>query len=290
MMVDSTYGEPEGAGRGILRKTGPRRAAPVQTYPMQPDSPRDAPGGARNSIRIGRAGWSLPGMHKPHFPEEGSHLARYAEVFNGVEINSSFYRHHRERTYARWAESVPEHFRFAVKVSKEITHETRLRLPPLLDEFLAGPLRLGEKLGPLLVQLPPSLGLELSTADAFFSELRARFEGSVVCEPRHPSWFAEVADELLTRYKVSRVAADPAPAPGAGAPAGDPSVTYVRLHGSPRMYYSSYDEAALAAWAEYLLACRGAIWCIFDNTARQAAIPNALRLMEILRASGGSPG
>ena len=83
-------------------------------------------------IRIARAGWSLPKEHQVHFPLDGSHLSRYAAVFDGVEINSSFYRHHRPETYARWSSSVPETFRFAVKVHRAITHDTCLRLPPLL--------------------------------------------------------------------------------------------------------------------------------------------------------------
>ncbi len=78
-------------------------------------------------IRIGTAGWSIPKEHAAAFPAEGSHLQRYAQVFGAVEINSSFYRPHRRTTYERWAASVPEAFRFAVKVPKTITHEHRLR-------------------------------------------------------------------------------------------------------------------------------------------------------------------
>src|SRR5919112_2152540 len=140
--------------------------------------------------RIGTAGWSIPKAHAAAFPAEGSHLERYASVFNAVEINSSFYRPHRTATYERWAASVPESFRFAVKVPKSITHELRLKdTDGLLDRFLSEVCGLGTKLGPLLVQLPPSLRFEDGVADTFLSGLRGRVEGHLVCEPRHTSWF-----------------------------------------------------------------------------------------------------
>ena len=78
--------------------------------------------GSPNPIRIGTAGWSIPKEHAGAFPVEGSHLERYGAVLDAVEINSSFYRPHRRATYERWAGAVPEHFRFAVKVPRAITH------------------------------------------------------------------------------------------------------------------------------------------------------------------------
>lgn len=240
-----------------------------------------------NDVKVGCAAWALPKEHKHLFPADGPHLSRYAAVFNAVEINSSFYKHHRERTYARWATEVPGDFRFAVKMSKEITHETRLRLPPLLDEFLPGPLQLGDKLGAILVQLPPSFALDIHLADAFFDELRVRFDGPVVCEPRHASWFTGDGDDLLAGYRIGRVAADPAPAPGAAHPGGYRGISYYRLHGSPRMYYSSYEDDYLGDMAELLLHEEGDVWCLFDNTARNAAIPNALHLLEHLEREWG---
>src|ERR671910_1309915 len=140
--------------------------------------------------RIGTAGWSIPKEHAAPFPATGSHLERYAKVLNAVEINSSFYRPHRTTTYERWAASVPESFRFAVKVPKAITHELRLKdADDLLDRFLSEVSGLGPKLGPLLVQLPPSLRFEDGVADIFLSELRSHVKGPIVCEPRHASWF-----------------------------------------------------------------------------------------------------
>ncbi|MCF5397969.1 DUF72 domain-containing protein, partial [Pseudomonas syringae] len=89
-------------------------------------------------VYIGCAGWSLAREYWPDFPEQGSHLQRYASRFNAVEINSSFYRPHRAQTYARWAQAVPAGFRFSVKMPKLITHEHRLReCETVLTTFLS---------------------------------------------------------------------------------------------------------------------------------------------------------
>jgi hypothetical protein len=139
----------------------------------------------RHRIRIGTAGWNVPAAQAEHFPPEGTHLARYAAVFSAAEINSCFHRPHRPATYARWAATVPEDFRFAVKVPKEVTHALRLvdaeaPLARFLDEVGA----LGGKLGPLLLQLPPSLGFDAGVLARFLDLLRARFDGALVCVSR----------------------------------------------------------------------------------------------------------
>ncbi|RZJ02706.1 MAG: DUF72 domain-containing protein, partial [Haliea sp.] len=150
------------------------------------------------AVKAGCAGWSLPRDTWPAFPANSSHLERYAARFNAVEINSSFYRPHQPATYARWAASVPADFRFAVKLPKTITHIQRLADGgQLLDDFLAQAGALGDKLGCLLVQLPPSLALVPEIAEKFLVDLRARHQGPVAMEPRHASWFTAEADALL---------------------------------------------------------------------------------------------
>src|SRR3954466_207983 len=136
-------------------------------------------------IYVGVAGWPIPKPHAGLFPEAGSHLQRYAARFNAVEINSSFYKPHRPATYARWAASVPADFRFSVKVPKLATHERRLvDTEDVLDAFLAEATQLGDKLGPLLVQLPPGLTFSAGVAERFFALLRGRFDGALALEPR----------------------------------------------------------------------------------------------------------
>lgn len=233
---------------------------------------------------IGTAGWSLPSQYADYFSGVGTHLTRYATRLNAVEINSSFYRPHRRATYERWARSVPEHFRFSVKVPKEITHARRLlHSKDQLDRFLAEVSGLGGKLGVLLVQLPPSLSFDAESASDFFDDLRSRMHAriGVACEPRHGSWFSDAANALLERHIVARVAADPPRSVEAGEPAGWRGLAYYRLHGSPRIYYSNYDRTALARTRRNLdeNCARGIqTWCIFDNTAAFAALGNALAI------------
>ncbi|WP_198402836.1 DUF72 domain-containing protein [Pseudomonas koreensis] len=233
---------------------------------------------------IGCAGWSLGREYWPQFPAEGTHLQRYAARFNGVEINSSFYRPHRRQTYARWADSVPPGFRFSVKVPKRITHELRLQnCDQALDEFLEQCGGLGDRLGCLLVQLAPSLAFEPISAEAFFVALRQRFDGDVVVEPRHASWVT--AQPLLQAYRVAQAVVDPSRISTDGSAQGWAGLGYWRLHGSPRIYHSAYDERYLQALAQQLkvVAAQGAAtWCIFDNTASGAALGNALALTALI--------
>ena len=238
------------------------------------------------TYRIGCAGWAIPKAHRSEFPTEGSHLQQYAARLGAVEINSSFYRGHRPATYVRWAASVPDDFLFSAKVPKAITHEQRLvAADVLLEVFLEEVTGLGPKLGCLLVQLPPSLVYDAPTADSFFEAFRQRYDGPIVVEPRHPSWFTSPVTARLNALHIGQVAADPACVPAAAEPAGWPEVIYVRLHGSPEIYYSTYDEAYLDALAvrmrEYAQRATH-VWCIFDNTALFAATPNALGLVERL--------
>lgn len=232
---------------------------------------------------IGCAGWTVPNVVRDEFPEAGTHLQRYAARFGAAEINSSFHRPHQLATYARWAAIVPDHFRFSVKIPKTITHSGRLAGDgTLLEDFLAGVAGLGPRLGCLLVQLPPSLAYDAVVANAFFTLLRTRFAGPVALEPRHASWFGVDPDALLTTHRVARVAADPASVPEAAETGGDGAIAYFRLHGSPRTYYSAYDDIYLDSLAARLrdAARRSrAVWCIFDNTVLGAATGNGLGLL-----------
>ena len=231
-------------------------------------------------IRIGTAGWAIPRQCAEHFPRDGSGLERYAARFTAVEINSTFHRSHKPHTFARWAEAVPEGFRFAVKMPKRISHELRLLgTSDPLRRFWEEVRDLEPKLGPVLLQLPPSLVYDPVIVEPFFELLRASIKHPIVCEPRHPTWFDVEADGLLATYAIARAAADPARVPAAGRPGGDVRFAYYRLHGAPRMYYSAYDCAFVA---ELAVGIRGAaakeVWCIFDNTASGAATANALAM------------
>lgn len=237
-------------------------------------------------VSIGCAGWSIPKQFAAHFPESGSHLERYASRFNAVEINSSFYRSHLPMTYSRWAAATPAGFRFSVKLPREITHQRRLiDTESLIRQFLDETAALGEKLGVILIQLPPSLRFDPAIAEDFFGTFRRLSAIPIACEPRHSDWFSLRAVQVFEDFSISRVVADPAPVPLASVPAGSRSVCYFRLHGSPKMYYSDYDSTRLIDFARRLLAygtTDTAAWCIFDNTAEGCATVNGLAFRKIV--------
>jgi uncharacterized protein YecE (DUF72 family) len=261
-------------------------------------------------ILLGTAGWTIPKQHLALFPPpaEGtkpSHLERYATRFPCVEINSSFHRPHRRATWERWAATTPGHFRFAVKMPKAVTHTAQLaNAGALLLPFFDAVQGLGPRLGPVLVQLPPKLAFDEALAQDFFTTLRELHPGAVVLEPRHPSWFSGPVDRLLRSFAVARAAADPPKGSHLAArPGGWPGLHYWRLHGSPRTYYSNYEDPWLQTFARHLHphhnssakgpgpanaaasadAADSETWVIFDNTALGHATANAVRLQDALQ-------
>ncbi len=240
------------------------------------------------TIHIGTAGWTLPKPHAHHFPSPGdtklTHLQRYADRLHCVEINSSFHRPHQRKTWERWAACTPANFRFAVKVPKTITHTAKLHnTGALLQTFLDQATGLGTKLGPLLIQLPPSLAYDEALAHDFLTTFRELHPGLAALEPRHATWFTPAVDRLLRSFDIARVAADPPKgSPLAATPGGSKSLRYYRLHGSPGTYYSEYPNAFLQSLAPKLQ--HPNTWVIFDNTALGHATHNALTLAELLRA------
>ncbi len=233
------------------------------------------------TVRIGTAGWSLASRYKPDFPDSGSHLERYAAVFDAAEINTSFYRPHKPSTYEKWTAATPEGFRFAVKAPKAITHAKDVDTSQDLARFMQEIAGLGSKLGPILIQLPPNRKFLEADATRLLSGFRHAHAGGLVLEPRHPTWFEDDAEELLVSLRIARVAADPPRAVGADAPGGWQKLVYFRLHGSPEIYRTSYGAERLRPIAASLHSASrtGAdVWCMFDNTASSAATADALRL------------
>jgi uncharacterized protein YecE (DUF72 family) len=211
------------------------------------------------------------------FAQEGSGLTRYASVFDGVEVNSTFYRRHKTSTFARWAESVPGRFRFAVKIPKEITHTRAMKdIAEPFDTFLEDVAPVGEKRGPLLCQLPPSLAFDADLLETAFKTMRDAADGPIVIEVRHKSWASAEALDLLKTYRIDRVLADPAPV--WPAEDFDTPPKYVRLHGKPKIYYSSYTDEEIRSFSKVLAPDS---WCVLDNTASGAAIENALNMLEL---------
>jgi uncharacterized protein YecE (DUF72 family) len=253
------------------------------------------PGDICMKFHVGTAGWTVPKQHMPLFSQltKGTklpHLHCYANRLSCVEINSSFHRPHRRATWERWAAMTPPDFRFAVKAPKAVTHIAELvNTENALSEFFNAVAALGNKLGPVLIQLPPKLPFDESLTKNFFITLRELHRGDVVLEPRHPSWFSASVDTLLQSFQIARVAADPPKGSELAAqPGGWPGLCYWRLHGTPRTYYSQYDNHWLRDFAErlFLLERRlgsKELWVIFDNTVLGHATANAVWLEDALQ-------
>lgn len=158
-------------------------------------------------LRIGCSGWSYHDWVGKFYPKElqaGEYLSHYAGVFNCVEIDSSYYRIPSPYQVALWKSSTPPDFRFTAKFPKSITHEAKLEgVAPLLTRFYTSIGELGEKLGPLVVQLPPSIKYDISRSkmEAFLAELDPKTKHTV--EFRHKSWFNSDIEKLLEKYGVS---------------------------------------------------------------------------------------
>ena len=136
------------------------------------------------------------------------------------------------------------------------------------------------------MQLPPSFAFDAAIVTPFLDLVRREYDGPVVCEPRHPTWFSPQVDSLLEVYRVSRVAADPPPVPAAAVPGAGRAWHTFDCTGHPGTYWSRYDEHYVATLADTLRSIPSAeeAWCVFDNTASGAAIENAWQLHELLTA------
>ena len=232
---------------------------------------------SNSTAYIGTAGWNSAGLSG-----EGSHLEIYSQHFNAAEINSSFYKNHQRSTYERWRESVPAEFRFSVKLFKQFTHVDRLDTS---KKELRGTIQsiagLREKWGALLIQTPPSLAFDRKCATRFVKQLKTCTQVACFMEPRHESWFGSEALDVLESLGIELAFADPSPVATKSLKSGS---HYLRLHGSPRIYYSSYSKRFLSEIAARIQAQAGErkTWCIFDNTTLGHALKNAQTLQKLL--------
>jgi len=176
------------------------------------------------------------------------------------------------KTFAKWRDETPKHFRFSAKVPRSVTHFGKLQKNfEDLEEFFKRVGELGEKFYGALAQLPPSLAFDANVFETFLKEVRLHYKGKLFIEPRHKSW--EGAD--FKHYGVLPVRSDPL---FVDVKPLEPA--YFRLHGSPKLYYSGYEENFLQDLALQLKQYKEAV-VVFNNTASGAAIQNALRLMEL---------
>ncbi|KPV39117.1 hypothetical protein AN478_12525 [Thiohalorhabdus denitrificans] len=236
-------------------------------------------------IRIGTSGWQYDHWRGPFYPQDlpkNAFLEYYAERFNATEINSFFYGLPKAETVARWRDAVPADFLFAVKASRYITHMKKLKDPgPSLERFWERAGLLGDRLGPVLFQLPPKWGLNLDRLQAFLEALprgpRYAFEF------RDPSWFDERVYTLLREHNAGFCIYDLS---GTECPLQvTADFVYVRLHGPAGAYAGTYDDEALRQWAGRLheWQVRGLEgYVFFDNDEAGYAALDAERLRELV--------
>lgn len=236
---------------------------------------------ASECIRIGTSGWSYEHWRGPFYPHDlprDKWLPFYASRLMSVELNNSFYRLPNPRTLRRWHDEVPPGFRFAVKASRYITHMKKLHdTAASAKQFLARISVLGEKLAPVLFQLPPRWHSDPPRLAAFLRTLSREF--TYAFEFRDPSWFNE---EIYALLRTRNAALSIYDLNGFLSPKClTADFAYVRLHGPDGPYCGSYDDHALVGWAAEFSrwSRRGrSVYCFFDNDERGFAANNAVRL------------
>jgi uncharacterized protein YecE (DUF72 family) len=235
---------------------------------------------------VGTSGWHYDDWRVRFYPEKlakAKWLEFYATQFNTVEINNSFYHLPSEAAFKNWYDSSPSNFIFAVKVNRFITHIKKLRnVEEAVEKFLTRVKILGEKLGPLLYQLPPNLHCDDQRLESFLSLLPPEMKH--VFEFRHQSWFDEGVLKTLHKYNAGFCIFD---MPSLNCPlAVTADFAYMRFHGSSGLYSSCYSEEELSDWAKRLSAlaadCK-AFYIYFNNDVEGFAVRNAVTIREYLK-------
>jgi uncharacterized protein YecE (DUF72 family) len=241
--------------------------------------------GLRGGARVGCSGWQYRHWRNEFYPPDlpvSRWFDHYAERFETVEINNSFYRLPERATFERWAARAPGRFLFAVKASRFLTHMKKLKDPEApLDLLMSRARGLGRHLGPVLYQLPPGWKLDLDRLEHFLQALP--HDARHVLEFRDSSWYDERVLALLERHHVALCLHDMS-----GSATGREQVgpfVYVRFHGAGGTYSGSYPAARLERWADWLGRRRAAgadVYAYFNNDVGGHAPRNAVTLRRYL--------
>ncbi len=234
---------------------------------------------------IGTSGWHYDDWRGRFYPEKlpkVKWLEFYTQHFSTLELNNSFYRLPSEEAFKRWYDSSPPDFRFAVKVSRFITHIKRLKdCDEALDNFMSRSALLKEKLGPLLYQLPPGLRRDDDLLTAFLEKLPAGL--SHVIEFRHESWLTNEVYDILRRYHAGFCVFD---MPKLTSPLlATVDYAYVRFHGSAGLYSSCYTDEELSGWAGRIRDMAQnleTVYIYFNNDTKGYALKNAETIKRLL--------
>jgi uncharacterized protein YecE (DUF72 family) len=247
-----------------------------------------------DQLHVGTSGWSYrhwaKGRFYPRGLKQGQWLEFYSQHFDTTEVNSSFYRPPRENLIERWREITADHFRFAIKLWRQITHQKKLvNCREDLKEFFKVTEDLGSKHGPLLIQLPPSLHFDLQVLENFLKDLRKTAPDNIqrwTVEFRHKSWLCEEAYELLDQYNTAVCLADMPRCPITEP--NETNLVYIRRHGPGGSYRERYsqeqiqvDADSIASWLQQ----DRQVYVYFNNDINGYAIENARELIEAVKKS-----
>ncbi|HEY4651293.1 MAG TPA: DUF72 domain-containing protein [Pontibacter sp.] len=241
------------------------------------------------NLYIGTSGWSYR-WQEVLYPADlpaAERLSYYATQFSAVEINSSFYHFTMPRTVEKWLATTPAAFRFAPKLHQEITHKRKFEdIEQPLDKFMASYSLMGERLGPILVQIAGSFRFSKGVAEDFYRTLRHKYPHQVFAlEARHLSWFTDEALDLMRDYDITTVIAS-AGKRFPGTEATTTNTAYLRLHGDEKMYTSAYSDEKLEHYAYMVkdwLEDGKQVWVFFNNTILGNAVTDARKLHELVR-------
>lgn len=253
---------------------------------MEATKVSDAPTG---DIHVGCSGWVYKHWRGILYPEglpQKRWFERYAEDFDTVEINASFYRLPLASTFDGWREKAPIGFRYAIKVNRFITHLKKLvGVADVVEEFANVTRRLGPSLGPLLYQLPPSMKLDLPRLEAFLQMIPTDLAN--VFEFRNSDWYVLETYALLERYGASFCVHDMHGSVTDRIAVGP--VAYVRFHGGVGKYWGRYSDEALLGWSDWVAeqSHKGRnVWCYFNNDIHGHAIHDAQTLKSMVGQIG----
>jgi uncharacterized protein YecE (DUF72 family) len=232
---------------------------------------------------VGTSGWNYAHWRDVFYPDnipKSRWLEFYTENFDTVELNATFYRQPRNETFKNWYKRTPEGFLWSVKVSKFITHTKRLKdCEDALVRFYDGVLNLKEKLGPILIQLPPGLVFERDLFKSFCSLLNSSLKHTI--EVRNKTWLCDDAFEIMRKHNIAFCISDTA-----GRYPYHEEVTadfiYIRLHGSKKLYASEYTEDEIRQWASKIGSWNMETYIYFDNDFNGYAVKNAFQLKQEL--------
>jgi uncharacterized protein YecE (DUF72 family) len=242
---------------------------------------------------VGTSGWQYKHWNARFFPEDlpkKDWLKYLSSKFKTVEVNTTFYHMARVTTFQKWAKEVPRDFLFTLKFYRRFTHIKKLNFDKeeldILKAFIVNGSELGKKLGPILIQFPPSFKKNLEKLEYLLIQIRKierknKLKLRLACEFRHISWFNEETYEFLRKHKVAFVITNSPAWPSKVIKTAD--FVYMRFHGRTKLFASNYTKEELKDWAKILKSLKAKeIFAYFNNDANAYAADNALYLQKLM--------